>query len=85
LGLALPAHQYSRTNAPVALTTKMHLVYTAVDCYGKDLPGFQHCSKNTGEEVKSSALVLSNLCYPVSAAQLAIIYLPAFFCFNGAE
>lgn len=36
LGLALHAHKYSRTNVRVALTTEKHLVYMAVDCYGKD-------------------------------------------------
>lgn len=35
LGLALPAHKYSRTNAPVPPASKKQLVYTSVDCLGK--------------------------------------------------
>lgn len=52
---------------------------------GKINPVASTAKKNTDEEIKSSALVIGDLCYPVSVAQLAIIYLPAFFCFNGAE
>lgn len=65
-----------------ALTSKNHSVERGCGPLWKRLILLIALLKYTDEEVKSSTLDTDKLCYPVSAAQMSIIYLLAFFCFT---